>query len=77
MGTPMTTAAHATKEFADLVTRVRAEFLEMPGMCLTLTQAARLWELSPDGAEALLAELVLTGFLVRPDRDHYLLPSSA
>jgi DNA-binding IclR family transcriptional regulator len=73
----MTSATHATKEFADLVTRVRAEFLEMPGMCLTLTQAARLWELSPDAAEALLAELVVSGFLVRPDRNHYQLPSPA
>ena len=29
----------------DLTTRARAEFREMPGMCLTTAQAARLWQL--------------------------------
>jgi hypothetical protein len=31
-----------------LATRVRAEFLEMPGLQLTLSQAQRLWGLEPD-----------------------------
>lgn len=72
----MTNATPTTNEIADLITRVRAEFLEMPGMCLTLAQAARLWRLSPDRAEALLFELVQTGFLVRRDRHRYRLPAS-
>ena len=60
----------------DLATRARAEFREMPGMCLTTAQAARLWQLSPDRAEELLSELVSAGFLVRRDGQRYRLPST-
>lgn len=62
-------------ELTDLATRARAEFREMPGMCLTTAQAARLWQLSPDQAEALLRELVQAGFLVRRDGHYYRRPS--
>jgi len=60
----------------DLTMRARAEFREMPGMCLTTAQAARLWQLSPARAEELLSELVQSGFLVRRDGQRYRLPSS-
>ena len=60
----------------DLTSRARAEFQEMPGMCLTTAQAARLWQLSPARAEELLTELVQSGFLVRRDGQRYRLPSS-
>lgn len=65
-----------THELTDLARRARAEFREMPGMSLTTAQAARLWQLSPDTAEVLLAELVQTGFLVRRDGLRYRLPSA-
>jgi DNA-binding IclR family transcriptional regulator len=65
-----------THELTDLAQRARAEFREMPGMSLTTAQAARLWQLSPDTAEVLLAELVQAGFLVRRDGQRYKLPSS-
>lgn len=65
-----------THELTDLAQRARAEFREMPGMSLTTAQAARLWQLSPDTADALLAELVQAGFLVRRDGQRYRLPSS-
>lgn len=65
-----------TYELTDLAQRARAEFREMPGMSLTTAQAARLWQLSPDTAEVLLAELVQAGFLVRRDGQRYKLPSS-
>ena len=66
-----------THELTDLAQRARAEFREMPGMSLTTAQAARLWQLSPDTAEVLLAELVEAGFLVRrEDGQRYRLPSS-
>jgi DNA-binding IclR family transcriptional regulator len=65
-----------THELTDLAQRARAEFREMPGMSLTTAQAARLWQLSPDTAEVLLAELVQAGFLVRRDGQRYRLPSS-
>ena len=51
-------------------------FKEMPGMCLTTAQAARLWQLSPARAEELLSDLVQAGFLVRRDGQRYRLPSS-
>ena len=60
----------------DLSVRARAEFREMPGMCLTTAQAARLWQLSPAKAEELLSDLVQAGFLVRRDGQRYRLPSS-
>ena len=60
----------------DLTMRARAEFREMPGMCLTTAQAARLWQLTPDKAEELLSDLVQAGFLVRRDGQRYRLPSS-
>jgi len=63
-------------DLSDLAMRARAEFREMPGMCLTPAQAARLWHLSPDQAQALLLELVRAGFLVRRDGTRYRLPSS-
>lgn len=69
-------ASTPTHELTDLAQRARAEFREMPGMSLTTAQAARLWQLSPDTAEVLLAELVQAGFLVRRDGQRYRLPSS-
>lgn len=60
----------------DLSVRARAEFREMPGMCLTTAQAARLWQLSQDRAEELLSQLVQSGFLVRRDGQRYRLPPS-
>ena len=49
----------------DIVRRVRAEFLEMPGLRLTEPQARRLWALEPSLCSAILAELVDNGFLLR------------
>jgi len=66
----MNDATHAMNELPALVVRARAEFIEMPGMCLTVLQAARLWQLSPDSAERLLSELVQVGFLVCRDGQH-------
>jgi hypothetical protein len=71
---PMMNPTETTQD--DLTLRARAEFREMPGMCLTTAQAARLWQLSPARAEELLSELVQSGFLVRRDGQRYRLPSS-
>jgi hypothetical protein len=32
---------------ASLLLRIRSEYEDMPGLCLTLRQAARLWNLEP------------------------------
>jgi hypothetical protein len=72
----MVNEQRSPQEIVELVTRARAEFHEMPGMCLTPAQAARLWQLTPDRAEALLTELVDSGFLVRREGHRYRLPPS-
>jgi len=46
-----------------LIARIRAEFLEMPGLHLTLAQARRLWHLDDAACRAALDELVRARFL--------------
>jgi hypothetical protein len=47
----------------DLCVRVLAEFREMPGLRLTLTQASRLFAIEPDRCRRVLGSLVDTGCL--------------
>ena len=49
--------------FAKAVDRVRADFLEMPGLELTVPQAVRLWSLGMDDCRHVLDALVDAGFL--------------
>ena len=46
-----------------LCTRIEAEFREMPGLTLTLPQAARLFSLEPARCEQILLALVRRGLL--------------
>jgi hypothetical protein len=48
-----------------LLCRVRAEFIEMPGLQLTFDQAARLWGLEPNVCRQVIDDLVACGFLRR------------
>ena len=48
-----------------LLTRIRAEYREMPGLCLTFAQACRLWQLDAATCERVLHALVAEHFLVR------------
>lgn len=50
---------------------IMAEFDEMPGMRLTLLQAARLWSLAIDECARVLDDLVLAGFLMLDDQGRY------
>jgi hypothetical protein len=43
--------------------RVRADFMEMPGLELTLPQAVRLWTIGMDDCRFVIDTLVDTGFL--------------
>lgn len=45
--------------------RVRAEFLEMPDLRLTVPQAARLWGLGADDCQRVIDRLVGAAFLRR------------
>ena len=47
-----------------LVTRIRAEYREMPGLQLTFAQARVLWQLDAPTCSAVLQMLVDEGFLV-------------
>ena len=48
-----------------LLGRIRAEYSEMPGLNLTPAQAQRLWGLDRESCEALLNDLLGSGFLAR------------
>lgn len=50
---------------ADVLRRIRAEFIEMPGLKLTVTQAQRLWALDRSTCEQLIDSLAAAGFLTR------------
>ena len=50
-----------------IVDRVRAEFNEMPGLRLTMAQAARLWNLEVSLCERVVERLVRLSFLRRTD----------
>ena len=51
----------------DLPIRIRAEYLEMPGLQLSLHQAARLWNTDTGRCGAVLENLVQNGFLCKKD----------
>jgi hypothetical protein len=48
-----------------LVARVKGEYREMPGLSVTIPQASRLWQMSPDMCKATLESLVSAKFLAR------------
>jgi hypothetical protein len=53
----------ASNDDLNLMTRIRMEFVEMPGMRLTRPQARRLWNLEQAACDELLDALVEEGFL--------------
>ena len=56
---------------ADWVQIVRGEFVESPGLHVTKPQAQRLWGLDPVRCDALLDNLVASGFLKQTRRGGY------
>src|SRR5262245_51969336 len=56
-------AARNRMHLADVVQRVRSEFLEMPGLQLTPVQARRLWNLEGEMCQAVIDALVAEAFL--------------
>ena len=55
----------------DWLQLIRAEYLEIPGLCLTKSQVQRLWGLDPVTSETLLAALVDARFLKRTRQNAY------
>jgi hypothetical protein len=60
-------AAAAADGLSPLALRVRGEYREMPGLRLTIRQAARLFGIAPDVAGAVLDELRHLSVLARSD----------
>jgi hypothetical protein len=58
-----------------LQSRVQGEFLEMPGLRLTLSQAQRLWGLDVATCQRVLDALEGRRFLVRDAEGRYTRPS--
>ena len=59
------------REFdVDLLTRIYGEYIEMPGLKLTLEQASRLWNVQLTTSAQLLDRLVAESFLRRAGH-HY------
>jgi hypothetical protein len=54
-----------------LIARVRGEYLEMPGLRLTLEQARRLWGLDSQSCRSVLGTLIENGFLARDTDGRY------
>ncbi len=74
----MIDAANRQESFDAILRRIQGEFLEMPGLRLTLVQAQRLWNLDLLVCEALLEALVDARFLMRVRGDAFVqsLPST-
>ena len=65
----------ASEQGALLLTRIRGEYLEMPGLRLTPAQARRLWGLEQNECQRLLDALVNARFLRRTHDGAYQLES--
>ena len=65
-------AAASEMMLEELLCRVRAEFLEMPGLRVTRAQARRLWSLEPILCEAVLTALVEANFLVESRNESFM-----
>ena len=55
--------------------RIRVEYREMPGLKLTVAQAARLWHVDAPSVERMLDTLVADGLLRRTPGGAYLVRS--
>jgi hypothetical protein len=56
---------------AEWIDRVRAEYLEMPGLSLTRRQMRRLWSFDTRLCDAVVDALVTSGFLYRRGNQTY------
>ena len=56
---------------------VKREYDEMPGLALTVAQARRLWALEPRTCSVVLSQLVESGYLYQTETGQYARPSAA
>ena len=62
---------HVLPSERDLFYRIRGEYLEMPGLRLTVEQAMRLFALDRSTCSQVLEGLVCVGFLSKDGSDRY------
>jgi hypothetical protein len=62
----------ATEDPGTTLRRIWGEYREMPGLKLTVAQAARLWHTDPSSIQPLLDVLVADGLLQRTAAGAYL-----
>jgi hypothetical protein len=62
-----------TMSIDELAVRVRGEYAEMPGLRLTLSQAAKLWHRDGQTCRAVLDHLVAERFLFRTSDGAYMM----
>jgi hypothetical protein len=55
----------------EVLRRIRAEYRESPGMRLTKAQVQRFWQLDAMTCDAVIGQLLDTGFLRRTRADFY------
>ncbi len=67
------TPAGHTAALTTLLTRVRGEFQEMPGMHITLDQGMRLWSMDRTTCTAVLDYLAAAHFLDRDRQGNYMM----
>jgi len=60
----------------DTLSRIEAEYREMPGLKLTAAQASRFWHLGVEESTALLDSLVSRSLLLRTRDGHYVFQST-
>jgi len=70
VSSPVDAAAKAAREALHLRGRIRAEYVEMPGLTLTLVQASRLFGVEPAACAQALNTLVQDGFLACRGRSY-------
>jgi len=63
-------------DVSEWLARIRAEYLEMPGLQLTAPQMWRLWRLDKTTCDAVVKELVDDGFLISNGHGAYRLAHS-
>lgn len=55
-----------------LMERVQAEYAEMPGLCVTLSQAQRLWTVDRATCEEAFSRLISRGVLRRTSKGRFI-----
>jgi hypothetical protein len=63
-------------DVSEWLARIRAEYLEMPGLQLTAPQMWRLWRLDKTTCDAVVEALVEDGFLIANGHGAYRLARS-